>query len=212
MTTSMIETPEHDSQHDGFESGIRALAAGETIVMIDDSRIVLMACAGTVTTEQMAFIIRHTSGFVQIALHEMVCDRLLLAEAIPSDRYAPAHARGQCVAVDAAVGTTTGISGADRARTARVLADPTTEPNGLTRPGHLVPVRVMASNRNARTVPALALGLTDWAHPSRSGAVFAELENVYSPTELADSGEVARFAHQHGLVTVHAGRASESGQ
>ena len=72
MTTSMIETREHDSQHDGFESGSRALAAGETIVMIDDSRIVLMACAGTVTTEQMAFIIRHTSGFVQIALHEMV--------------------------------------------------------------------------------------------------------------------------------------------
>ncbi|MHA4852754.1 3,4-dihydroxy-2-butanone-4-phosphate synthase [Rhodococcus sp. MSC1_016] len=211
MTTSMIETRAQSAQHDDFECGIRALAAGETIVMIDDSRIVLMACAGTISTEQMAFLIRHTSGFVQVALHETVCDRLLLPEAIPSDRYAPTHARGQCVAVDAAVGTTTGISGADRARTARVLADPSTEPDGLTRPGHLVPVRVMASNRNARTVPALALGLTDWAHPSRSGAVFADLESVDIPTQLVAPEEADRFARRYGLVIVNTGHASEIG-
>ncbi|QYA99861.1 3,4-dihydroxy-2-butanone-4-phosphate synthase (plasmid) [Rhodococcus sp. USK10] len=211
MTTSIIETRERRLTHDGGR-GIRALAAGETIVMIDDSAIVLMACAGTVTTAQMAFIIRHTGGFVQVALHEVVCDRLLLAEAIPSDRYAPAHSRGQCVAVDAAMGTTTGISGTDRARTARVLADPSTEPNGLTRPGHLVPVRVKASSGTARTVPALALKLADWAHPSSSGAVFADLESSDDPTQLANSEEAVRFADRHGLVAVHTGRTSAPGR
>ncbi|OUS82736.1 3,4-dihydroxy-2-butanone-4-phosphate synthase [Rhodococcus sp. NCIMB 12038] len=212
MTTMTIETRAPNPYNGDFGRGIRALAEGEVIVMIDDSRIVLIACAGTVSTEQMAFIIRHTSGFVQVALHEKVCDSLLLAEAIPSDRYTPAHARGQCVAVDAAVGTTTGISGADRARTARVLADPSTEPEGLTRPGHLVPVRVMASNQNVQTVPALALALTDWAHPSRSGAVFADLECVDAPTRLAVSAEAVRFANQQGLVTVRTRRTHAHGE
>lgn len=73
--------------------------------------------------------------FVQVALHERDCDRLVLPELTPSSRLASSAGYGQCVTVDAAVGTTTGISGADRARTARILADPRSVPDDFTRPG-----------------------------------------------------------------------------
>ncbi|WP_231386043.1 3,4-dihydroxy-2-butanone-4-phosphate synthase [Rhodococcus aetherivorans] len=116
---------------------MRALARGELIILRHGARLVLVGCAGTVTTEQMAFVIRHSTGFVQVALHERDCDRLGLPEATPSSRAPSVCAYGQCVAVDASAGVTTGISGADRALTARVLADPRSSVDDLSRPGHL---------------------------------------------------------------------------
>ena len=45
------------------------------------------------------------------------------------------------ISVDAAHGTTTGISAADRATTVRTLIDPATQPEDLARPGHIFPLR-----------------------------------------------------------------------
>ena len=47
------------------------------------------------------------------------------------------------VSVDA-VGVGSGICAADRALTARMLADPATTPDRLVRPGHLFPLRARA--------------------------------------------------------------------
>ena len=47
------------------------------------------------------------------------------------------------VSIDAASGVGTGISAADRARTVRVLADPTAQPTDLIRPGHILPLRAV---------------------------------------------------------------------
>jgi hypothetical protein len=44
------------------------------------------------------------------------------------------------VSVDAAEGTTTGISAPDRARTVQVFIDPATRPEDLARPGHIFPL------------------------------------------------------------------------
>src|SRR5207248_4783515 len=45
------------------------------------------------------------------------------------------------VSVDAAKGITTGISAADRARTIKLMADPTALPEDLVQPGHVFPLR-----------------------------------------------------------------------
>jgi 3,4-dihydroxy 2-butanone 4-phosphate synthase/GTP cyclohydrolase II len=47
------------------------------------------------------------------------------------------------VSVDVLHGTSTGISAADRAATVRALADPSTEPSDLGRPGHIFPLRAV---------------------------------------------------------------------
>src|SRR5207245_3538516 len=48
-----------------------------------------------------------------------------------------------CVPIEAKVGTTTGISAADRARTVLAAIDPKTRPADLARPGHMFPLRAM---------------------------------------------------------------------
>jgi 3,4-dihydroxy 2-butanone 4-phosphate synthase/GTP cyclohydrolase II len=47
------------------------------------------------------------------------------------------------ISVDYRHGTTTGVSAADRAATARALADEATQPADLARPGHIFPLRAM---------------------------------------------------------------------
>ena len=203
MIVSLAEKAEHEISYFAREDrAVRALAAGESVLLVDEGRIVLMGCAGTATAAQIAFMVRHTSGFLQVALHEDVCDRLLLPEAVPTSRSA-SFSLGQCVAVDAAVGTTTGISGADRARTARVLSSPTSIADDLTRPGHLVPVRVSPTPHEGHlTIAAVALNLADLALPAHSGAVFADLEGVEDPTRSATVDEALFFARRHGLTTI----------
>jgi len=186
--------------------GIAALARGELIIAWHGKRVVLVGCAGTITAAQMVFIIRYSTGFVQVALHEKDCDRLGIPEAVPSSRAPSAHAFGQCVAVDAATGISTGISGSDRARTARVLADPRTGVDDLCRPGHLVPVRVnpyVLCNRS--TAAASALALTESARTDFSGAVFADLDGIDDPTNTADAHDAEILAHLHDLVLTDLG-------
>ncbi|KLL95219.1 3,4-dihydroxy-2-butanone 4-phosphate synthase [Rhodococcus sp. IITR03] len=190
---------------------MRALARGELIILRHGSRLVLVGCAGTITTEQMAFVIRYSTGFVQVALHERECDRLGLPEAVPSSRTPSAQAYGQCVAVDASVGVTTGISGADRALTARALADPHSNVDDLRRPGHLVPVRVNPHVLcERRTVAACALALTELARPEFSGAVFADLDGINDPTNTAGPRDAEALAYRYDLTLVAPDKHQES--
>ena len=48
------------------------------------------------------------------------------------------------ISVDAANGITTGISAADRAKTIKTLANPTSIPKDLVQPGHIFPLRAKA--------------------------------------------------------------------
>ncbi|OUS92062.1 3,4-dihydroxy-2-butanone-4-phosphate synthase [Rhodococcus sp. NCIMB 12038] len=203
MTTSFAPRAAHHRAWSTITAGSRALAAGELIILSHHRRVVLVGCAGAATTEQMAFLIRHTTGFLQVALHEEICDRLVLPEATPTVRVTSTPGHGQCVTVDAAVGVTTGISGADRARTARILADPTTDPGDLTRPGHLVPVRVTPTEFRTRlTTASVVLALTDAAATQYSGAVFAELDGIADPISVGDGHDAEILADRYGLTLV----------
>jgi 3,4-dihydroxy 2-butanone 4-phosphate synthase/GTP cyclohydrolase II len=53
--------------------------------------------------------------------------------------------------VDAAVGTTTGVSASDQARSIRTLADPSATPHDFTRPGHTRPIRARDGGVLVRT-------------------------------------------------------------
>ncbi|MDV6280187.1 3,4-dihydroxy-2-butanone-4-phosphate synthase [Rhodococcus jostii] len=203
MTTSLAPRASHHRSGSMIAAGSRAVAAGELIILSHLRRVVLVGCASAVTTEQMAFLIRHTTGFLQVALHERVCDRLVLPEATPTVRASSTLGHGQCVTVDAAAGITTGISGADRARTARILADPDTEPGDLTRPGHLVPVRVTPTEFRMRlTTASVALALTDTAESQYSGAVFADLDGIADPTDVGDRHDAEILADRYGLTLI----------
>ena len=87
----------------------------------------------------MAFTIRHSSGVICVPMPGDMLERLEIPLMTPhnKDQLRTAYT----ISVDARDGVSTGISAADRAHTARTLADSATEPWELTRPGHVFPLR-----------------------------------------------------------------------
>ncbi len=181
-----------------------ALATGTPVILTYPNRSALVYPASRITTAQMADLIARSSGFVQLALPEHVCDKLLIPEAAPSARDLRHPAYGQCVSVDAADGTTTGISAHDRACTARRLCDPKTSIHDLTRPGHLVPVRARIqplSNIQTNHLATVALSLIA-THSRTPGAVYADLVSPINPLVDATPVDAAHVAHELHTVAV----------
>jgi 3,4-dihydroxy 2-butanone 4-phosphate synthase / GTP cyclohydrolase II len=130
----------------------------------------IVLAAALADTAATAWTIRRSSGFLTVALEAARAHELALP---PLTRSAPDRP-AQTVAVDAADGITTGISAADRARTARVLASPASRAADLRRPGHVVPVIVAAGGVHERArVPEAAVDLCRLAGLPAIGIVAA---------------------------------------
>lgn len=126
-----------------IEEALDALRAGLPVLVVDDADrenegdVVL--AAETLTSEWLAWTIRHTSGYLCAPLPDELADRLdlPLMVAQSTDPLRTAYT----ISVDAKEGVSTGISAADRTRTIRLLADPHTTAADLVRPGHVLPLR-----------------------------------------------------------------------
>ncbi|HYN92243.1 MAG TPA: bifunctional 3,4-dihydroxy-2-butanone-4-phosphate synthase/GTP cyclohydrolase II [Pilimelia sp.] len=185
-----------------IEEAVAQLAAGRPVVVVDDedreNEGDLIFPAELATPELLAFMVRHTSGFVCVALTPAECDRLDLPPMYHTnqDKRGTAYA----VTVDAREGVTTGISAADRARTIRLLADPATGPGDLSRPGHVVPLRALPGGvlrRAGHTEAAVDLAVLAGLRPA--GAL---CERLNEDGTMMRVPELAAFAAEHGLVMI----------
>ncbi|SFT82360.1 GTP cyclohydrolase II /3,4-dihydroxy-2-butanone 4-phosphate synthase [Geodermatophilus amargosae] len=187
---------------DTVEAALAEIAAGRPVIVVDDenreSGSDLIMAADAVTPEWMAFTVRHTSGLVYLPLTGAVLDRLGIPAMVHEsvDRLQT----GLAVSVDASSGVTTGISARDRARTARLLADPRTEPGDLTRPGHLLPLRTREGGVLVR--PGHAEAAVDLARLAgrQPAGVIAEMVEDDGSMRRADSCRA--FADEHHLVMI----------
>jgi 3,4-dihydroxy 2-butanone 4-phosphate synthase/GTP cyclohydrolase II len=131
---------------------IQALRNGEMIIVTDDvdreNEGDLFVAAEFATSENIGFMVRHTSGVICVALPESRCDELRLPpmSRMNEDRKGTAFT----VSVDAKEGISTGISASERARTIKILGDPASNPGDLSRPGHIFPLRAHADGTSAR--------------------------------------------------------------
>ncbi len=179
---------------------MRALAEGALVVLVctdraDAVEAELVCSAALVSTATMDFLVRHTSGFVTIALPPAECDRL----GLPPMHYATAGV-DYAVSVDAIDGVGTGISAHDRAVTSRALADPASQPEEFTRPGHTVPIRCATGGVLERPHRAeAALELTREADQAPA-AVMATLVSTVDDRRMADLAEAVDFADHHHLT------------
>ncbi len=185
-----------------IEEAIKEIAAGRAVVVVDDENREnegdLIFAAQMATPELMAFMVRHTSGFICAPLTEDDADRLDLPPmyAVNQDRRGTAYT----VTVDAREGVTTGISAAERAHTVRLLADPRTSPADLSRPGHVVPLRAKAGGvlrRAGHTEAAIDLTRLAGLHPA---GVLCELVN--DDGTMMRLPQLRRFAIEHDLVLI----------
>ena len=122
-----------------------ALRAGKPVIVADDESRenegdAIMA-AEFATQEWLAWMIRHTSGYLCAPMPNAIADRLELPPMV--ERNEDVRGTEYTISVDAADRVSTGISAADRAHTLRVLADPASTPDRLIRPGHVIPLRAV---------------------------------------------------------------------
>jgi 3,4-dihydroxy 2-butanone 4-phosphate synthase/GTP cyclohydrolase II len=124
------------------ETAIKAFAKGEIVVVTDDddreNEGDLFVAASQCTVEQMAFIIRNTSGIVCAPLAADQARKLHL-EPMVADNEAPLGT-AFTVSVDVRHGLTTGISADERCNTVRALANDNSGSADFVRPGHVFPL------------------------------------------------------------------------
>ncbi|RLV50237.1 bifunctional 3,4-dihydroxy-2-butanone-4-phosphate synthase/GTP cyclohydrolase II [Nocardioides mangrovicus] len=187
---------------DDVERAIADIAAGKAVVVVDDedreNEGDLVFAAAKATPELMAFTIRHSSGVICVPMPGHMLDRLEVPLMTPHnrDRLRTAYT----ISVDARDGVSTGISAADRAHTARVLADSATEPWELTRPGHVFPLRYREGGvlvRRGHTEAAVDLARLAGLTPA---GVLVEVVNDDGTMKRAP--ELRAFADEHGLTMI----------
>jgi 3,4-dihydroxy 2-butanone 4-phosphate synthase / GTP cyclohydrolase II len=187
---------------DRIELALQEIADGGMVVVVDDedreNEGDLVMAGSHATEADLAFMVRHTSGVVCVALPGDRCDALDLPPMVAANT--DPHRTAFTVTVDLASGTTTGISAADRAATIRALADDTVGADAFHRPGHLFPLRARDGGvlKRAGHTEA-ALDLTRLAGLPPAG-VLCELVN--DDGTMARRPDLLRFAAEHGLPIV----------
>lgn len=156
----------------------------------------LILAASAATPEKIAFMVRHTSGVLCVAARPNRLDELELPLMVPrnEDSYQTAFT----VSVDYRHGTTTGISSADRSATIRALADPSTSPRDLSRPGHVFPLRARSTGVLGR--PGHTEAAVDLAELAGLSPLGALSELVNDDGSMARRPDLVRFAQKHGLA------------
>jgi 3,4-dihydroxy 2-butanone 4-phosphate synthase/GTP cyclohydrolase II len=185
-----------------IENAIAAIGRGEFVIAVDDADREnegdLIMAAERVTPEAMAFMIRHTSGVICLPLEGDRCDALQLPLMVANNTEAQRTAF--TVSVDARVGTSTGISAADRATTVHALIDAGTRPDDLARPGHIFPLRYREGGvlkRAGHTEAAVDLARLSGGYPA---GVLAEITN--DDGTMARLPELEKFAAEHDLQLI----------
>ncbi len=187
---------------DSVEEALEAIRAGEMVVVVDDddreNEGDLIAAASRITPEQMAFMIRHTSGIICAPMPQEEARRLNL-EPMVATNDAPLST-AFTVSVDYRVGLTTGISAAERCATVHALANPNAAASDFVRPGHVFPLVARPGGvliRSGHT--EAAVDLCRLAGETPVGVIY-ELVNDDGTVKRGE--EVRAFAREHGLKII----------
>src|SRR5208282_2111500 len=184
---------------DSVESVAADLGKGRMVIVVDDADREnegdLVMAAECVTPAAINFMARHGRGLIcvpttferlkQLGIEQMVVQN---AENFRTDFQ---------VSVDAARGITTGISAADRARTIKIMAGPTTVPEDLAQPGHVFPLRAKPGGvlqRAGHTEAAVDLARLAGHRP-----IGIVCEIMSEDGSMARLPELKRFASKHKL-------------
>jgi len=183
-------------------AAVGAIREGRGVVVTDhedrENEGDVVFAADAISPAQVAFMMRECGGLICVALAPADVDRLGLPLMVPDNR--DPYRTAFTVSVDARDGITTGISAADRALTARLLADPATTLGSLTAPGHLFPLRAHPGGVRAR--PGHTEAAVDLARAAgrRPAGVICEIAGPDG--EMLRGRALSEFAVLHGMPEV----------
>jgi 3,4-dihydroxy 2-butanone 4-phosphate synthase/GTP cyclohydrolase II len=126
-----------------IEDALEDCRAGRCVIIVDDedreNEGDLAMAAEFATPENIAFMLRYTSGVICVPMTGEKLDRLRIPMMVQHNQAT--FGTAFTVSVDARDGVSTGISAGDRARCINVLADPASGPSDIVMPGHIYPLR-----------------------------------------------------------------------
>lgn len=185
-----------------FEQVLAGFADGAMIVVVDDADREnegdLMLLAQKATSEKVAFMVRHTTGILCVAMTQERARALRLPLMVEENQDAKKTAF--TVSVDVKAGVTTGVSAYERANTVRALADLDSHPSDFIRPGHVFPLISHAGGllmRQGHTEAGVALARIVGAQPV---ALLSEIVN--EDGSMASGQSLAAFADFHNLPII----------
>ncbi|KAF9453590.1 hypothetical protein P691DRAFT_658252 [Macrolepiota fuliginosa MF-IS2] len=202
---TQVDVPKRTSfAFDSMPEALESFANGEFLVVMDDENREnegdLIIAGSQCTPEKMAWMIKHTSGFICCALPGSRLEELQIPMMVPDNQ--DRHRTAYTITVDYKHGTTTGISAHDRSLTARALASPHVHPSDFTRPGHMVPLRAREGGvltRKGHTESAVDLCLMTNQNPA---GVLCELVNDDLMGTMARRDDCRAFADRWGVKMI----------
>lgn len=186
------------------EDAIQAMKEKKMVVVVDDMNREnegdLIMAADACTPEDMAFIVRYSSGVICIAMDGDRMDKLGLPPMLANNEDPKETAFTVTVDATKEHGISTGISSTDRAKTVNLLASPEAKSLDFARPGHIFPLRARDGGvleRDGHT--EAAVDLSHLAGRERAG-ILCEIVSEENPIEMMRLPELKRFCKEHGLV------------
>ena len=185
-----------------LQEALTAYKNGDLIIVTDDADREnegdLMLRADMATPEKVAFMVRHTTGILCVAMTAERARTLHLPLMVEENKDSMKTAF--TVSVDYAVGITTGVSATERANTARALANNEVNHKDFNRPGHIFPLIADKGGLQARgghTEAGVALSHLVGAAPL---CLLSEIVN--DDGSMARGASLAAFAAQHSIPMI----------
>ena len=185
-----------------IQDAIDELREGQPVIVVDEhdreNEGDIVIAGEAASADNLIFSINYVKGLMCIACAGEILDRLdvpLMVEYNTDKNETPFT-----VSVDAANGTTTGMSVNDRLTTIDVLVDDNSKPQDLNRPGHLFPLRAkdgLLKERRGHTEGSVALMKLAGLKPV---AIISEI--MTDEGTMAKGGQINKFATEHGLTLI----------
>ena len=191
-------------EFDPIEQALQDFRNGRPVVVVDDENREnegdIICSAQFATPEMINFMAVEARGLICLAMTGERLDALNLPLMV--SKNTDTNQTAFTVSIDAAkhLGTTTGISAADRARTIAIAINPTSQPEDLTRPGHIFPIRAKEGGvlkRAGHTEAAVDLCRLSGLTPA---GVICEIQNPDG--SMARLPELREYAKKHNLKLI----------
>lgn len=185
-----------------FLEALDRFRRGEMVIVVDDhdreNEGDLIMLAEHASAEKTAFMVRHTTGILCVAITAEHAHQLRLPYMVEQSQ--DVRKTAFTVSIDLAEGITTGVSAIERTATIRALGSATSRATDFIRPGHVYPLIAHKDGLAARgghTEAGIALAELTGSYPA---ALLSEI--VAEDGSMARGETLTQFALEHHIPII----------
>ncbi|MEI7534541.1 MAG: 3,4-dihydroxy-2-butanone-4-phosphate synthase, partial [Verrucomicrobiae bacterium] len=187
------------TKFDSIEAVLADIRKGKIVIVVDDADrenegdLILAGQHATAAT--INFMARFGRGLICVSTTGERLQQLGIDRMVQQNRES--HRTDFQVSVDAALGISTGISAADRAKTIQIMSAPVAVPEDLVQPGHIFPLRAKSGGVLQRAGHTEAT--VDLARLAGQRPIGVLCEILNDDGTMARLPQLLKFAKKHKL-------------